>query len=152
MVKSGVQPGTGGVARIARLREVRSHVVGIGGALIIRQVTVHARRTGDVVVSESRVVAVAAGARRNRVHTSQRESGRGMVERAVGPGDGVMALLTRSREVRSGVVHRRNRSVVVVLMATDARCARDVVVVVDVAIAALPRRYCVRACQRKSGF
>ena len=138
------------MALIAGLREVGRDVIRICRPLIVLQVAVHAGAARDVVVAERRVMAVGTGARRNRVQARQRESGGGVIKLAIGPGDRVMALLTGRWESRMG--HRRRRRVVVVLMATDAGYHRDVVVIVCVAIAALPRRNGVRPSQRKTGF
>ena len=52
-----------------------------------------------------------------------------------------MARLASRWEVRPDVIHRRLGVVVVVLMATDAGRDRNVVVVVDMAIGASPRRH-----------
>ena len=71
-----------------------------------------------------------------------------MIELAVGPLHGVVALLAGGRESR--MWNRTERLVVVVLVAAHARRARDGVVVVDVAIGALPRWNCMRSRQRKS--
>jgi len=92
-------------------------------------------------------VAIAAQPRRHGVGTRQLKSGRRVIEFAVGPEHGVVAGLARGRERRRNVVNRRDRAVVVVLVARNASRGRDVVVVVDVAIAALPRRHGVIAGQ-----
>jgi hypothetical protein len=70
--------------------------------------------------------------------TGQRKAGLRVIELAIGPLNGVMALLAGSRE--AGVRHRRRRFIEIVLVARNARRVRDVVVVVDVAIDARPRR------------
>ena len=61
-----------------------------------------------------------------------------------------MAILAGSRELCRDVVHRAERSVVVVLVAADAGGAGDVVVVVDVAVGTQPGRHGVRAGQNES--
>ena len=73
-----------------------------------------------------------------------------MVERAIAPLVCVVALLACQREVRIRVINRRQRLVVIVLMAAHARRVRNVVVVVDVAIRTLPRRNGVRSRKRES--
>ena len=61
-----------------------------------------------------------------------------------------MALIAALREVRRHVIGIR-RSLVILQMAGDARCAREVVIIIDVAIGALPGRDRVHARQRKVG-
>jgi len=73
-----------------------------------------------------------------------------VVELSVGPLHRVVALLAGRRE--SSVRHWRSCRVVVVLMATDAGGAGDVVVVVDVAIGASARRHHMCAGQWESGL
>ena len=59
-------------------------------------------------------------------------------------------MLAGLREVRRHVV-RILRALVVLQMATDACRGGEVVIVVDVAIGALPGRYSVRAGQGETG-
>jgi len=105
-----------------------------------------ARAAGERVV----VVDVAVGAlpRRHRVQASQRESCRLVVKLSIGPLHGVVALLAGRGEAT--VRYRCGGVIVVRLMAADAGRAGDVVVIVDMAIAALPRRNAVRPGQRES--
>ena len=110
-------------------------MIRIGRALEILQVAGYASRAVQRVVVIN--VAVDALARRNCVHASQREPGGGVIKLAVGPQHCVMALLASCRE--AGMGHRRGGGVVIVLMATHASRAGDVVVVVDMAIRTLPR-------------
>jgi len=117
-------------------------------ALVILQVAGHACGAAQSVV----VVEVAIGAlpRRHGVQARQRKSGGGVIEFAVGPLHGVVALLARGGE--AGVGYWCCGAVVSGLVTTDARRAGDAVVVVDVTVAALPRRHSVRASQREPGF
>jgi len=77
VVEGRIQPGGCVVARVAGLREVRSHVTWIRCSLIVLQVTRGTGRAGQVVV----VVDVAIGAltRRHGVHAGQRESCQRMI-------------------------------------------------------------------------
>jgi len=84
------------------------------------------------------------------MHAGQREACRGMVKLAVGPEDSIVALLARRWE--SGMRHRSLRVVVIRLVTADARRAGDVVVVVDMAVAALPRRNSMRSRKRETGL
>ena len=74
-----------------------------------------------------------------------------MVELSVSPENGVMTGLTGRGKSGRHVVHRRDGVVVVSLMARDAGRGGDVVVVVDVTIAALAWRHRVRASQWEAG-
>ena len=134
------------MAHLAGLCESASHVTWIGGVLVIGQVAGNATRIRQVVV----VVDVAVGAlpRRHRVQASQRESCRLVVKLSVGPLHGIVALLAGRGEAT--VRYRCGGVIVVRLMAADAGRAGDVVVIVDMAIAALPRRNTVRPGQRES--
>ena len=73
-----------------------------------------------------------------------------MVKRSVAPLDRIVAGLTGRWETRRGVIHWRGCIRVVVLMARDACGARQGVVIVHVAISALPRRHRVRPGKRES--
>ena len=134
------------MARVASLGEVCRDVIRVGRALVILQVAGDACRAVQGVV----VIDVAVGAlpRRHHVQSGERESRSGVIKLAVHPQHRIVALLARCGETR--MRHRRGRVVVVGLVATDARRAGDAVVVVHVAVSALPRRYHVRSRQRES--
>ena len=74
----------------------------------------------------------------------QRESGRAVIEFAVGPADRVVAAFASSRESHLDVVQRGGRGVVILQVARGASRAREVVVVVDVAVEADSRGVGVR--------
>ena len=59
-----------------------------------------------------------------------------------------MALFTRLREVRGDVIRIR-RSLKIFQVTADAGCDRQIVVIVHMALGALPRRNCVHACERE---
>jgi len=135
------------MAVLARCREMPGHVIHRGfGVVVIVLVTADAGRHRDVVVAVD--VAVRTGSRRNRMHSGQRPTRGGVIELAIHPVGGVMAILARRRELRGDVVYRSLGVVVIVLVTADARCHGDVVVVVDVAIGAGPRRNGVHSGQR----
>lgn len=83
------------------------------------------------------------------MRSCQRESRSRVIKLPVGPGHRVMTLLASSRE--TCMRDRRRGCIEVVLMATHARGVGDVVVVVDMAIRALPRRNGMCSCQRETG-
>ena len=85
-------------------------------------------------------MAIRALPRRYRVGTGQRERRVVVVERRVGPHDRVMAQLALLREARRHVTGVR-RAVVVLEVTGGARRAVQAVVIVDVAIRALPWWY-----------
>jgi len=135
------------MARLASLRDARSHVVRIRGALEILQVAIDASRVRacQVVV----VIDVALRALHGGMGASQRESSRGVIKRSLRPRSGVVALLTSLRESRGHVVRVR-RGLEIFQMAADTSRVRirQVVVVVDVALRARHGR--VSAGQRES--
>jgi len=94
-------------------------------------------------------VAIDALPRRHGVRTRQNESGRGVIELAVGPCHHVVTLLAGRRE--PGMRDRRCCRVVVRLMATHAGSSGDVVVVIDVTVGTLARRHGMRTAQREPG-
>jgi len=140
VVESSIQPGSRVVALITALRKVRRHVVGIRGSLVILQVTAHAGRGGQVVVVVD--VAVAALPRWNRVRPGQRESGAVVIERRIQPGGRVVALITALRKVRRHMIGIRC-ALVVLQVTGHTSGAGEVVIVVQVAVSALPRWHCV---------
>ncbi len=83
------------------------------------------------------------------MRSGERETGAVVVKRGVQPGSRVMALVAGLGEVRRHMVWI-SRSLIILQVTTDAGCGRQVVVVVDVAIRALPRRHRVHAGQRES--
>ena len=125
-----------GLRRVARI-----------GAVVV--VGLMAADTGG---RQRRVIAVDVAVRTlprwNQVRPGQRECSVVVVEGGVRPYHCVMAQLAGSWKSR-----RRVRRIVcpgvILLMTRVAQSAGQVVVVVDVAIRALPRRYRVRSSQRK---
>ena len=93
-------------------------------------------------------MAIRALPRWNSVHSRQSEAGAGVVELAIGPLHSVVALLASSGE--SCVWYRTGRGREVFLVTGKAGGAGQVVVIVDVAVGALPWWHCVPAAQRKS--
>ena len=124
--------------RVARIRRV----------VVIRLMAADAgRRQRRVVVVD---VAISALSRRHGVRSGQRKRRVVVIEGRIGPDRRVMAQLALLRESGSHVIGIR-RALEVLRVARDARGAVQAVVVVDVAIRALPRRHRVRAGQWEAG-
>ena len=149
MVKGGVRPGSGVVTQFARGGKAGRGVGRIGRAGVILLVARVAQRAVEAVVIVD--VAIRALPRRHRVHASQRESGGGVVEGGIGPGDRVVTGLAGGRESGRDMVHGSDRIVVIGLVAGHAGGVRQIVVIVDVAIRTLPRRYRMHAGEREAG-
>lgn len=135
------------MAGLAGLRESLLRVIRIGRVLIILQVARDTRVRGQVVVVVG--VAIRTLARRNRVHPCQREIDAIVIEACRRPPRGGVALSAVLREIR-GYVVRVRRALKILQVATHTRRRRQVVIVVDVAIRALPRRNRVHSRQRES--
>ena len=146
VIERCIRPGRGVMALIAGLREIRGDVIRIGGALVILEVTGHARRAVQAVVVVD--VAIGAGSWRNCVQPCERESSAVVVERCIRPGRGVVALVAGLREVRGDMVRVR-RALIVLEVAGHARSAVQAVVIVDVAVGAGARRHGVHSSQHK---
>lgn len=131
------------MATVARGRETTSDVIGVGRALIVLQVAVHAGTAGQLVVA----VDMALRALQRRMRAGQRESRAGMVESRAQPVDRAMAILAGLREIGLHVIGIGG-GLVILQVARDALRAGQVVIVVDVTLRALQRR--VRAGKRKS--
>ncbi len=136
MVERRVHPGAGAMALFAGLREVRSHMVGIGSALEVFQVTGDASGAGQIVVVVD--VTIGAGTGWDGVQSGERKPGAVVVELCVHPVAGVVALLACLREVGSRVVRIR-RALEVFEVARYAGVGRQVEVVINVAVSASPR-------------
>ena len=112
--------------------------------VVIGLVATDARRVGDAVVVVD--VAIGAPSRRHRVRARQRKRRLRVIECRWLPGRRRMAQLAGLREAARHMIRIR-RSLEVFQVARHARRTGQVVVAVDVAIGALPRRHCVRAGQ-----
>jgi len=147
VIKRGAGPSRTVMALRAVLRESRTHVIGIRGALEILQVATHASRVGtcQTVI----VVDVALYALHGRVRSRQREARGRVIKRGAGPSRTVMALRAVLRESRTHVIGIRG-ALEVFQVAADASSvgAGQVVVAVHVALRAL--HGCVRSRQRKA--
>lgn len=148
MVECRIRPHRGVVAKFAGGRKTCGRVrrVGRSGVILLMARVTERAVQGIIVVN----VAIDALSRRHGVCPGQLESGAGVIERCVGPQHRVVTVFAGRRKSHSCVIHRRRRIVVVRLMARHACRAGQVVVVVHVAIGALPRRRRVRSGQRKS--
>jgi len=137
-------PGGRVVANLTGLRKTQAHVIGILGAVEIRQVAGDATRNRNLVV----VVDVAGGAGCRRVRARQRERSLGVVKRRRSPGIDGMAILAGLREACAhvvgilGILEKRQ-------VAGDACRTGQIVVVVGVAIGAGPRRIRVASGQEE---
>ena len=109
-----------------------------GGGVVVVLVATDAGSAGDAVVVVD--VTVRALPRRNRVRPGQRKSRLGMVEGRRLPGGGVVTGLACLREAAGYVIWVRG-ALKVLQVARNASGAGQVVVVVDVAVGALPRRH-----------
>ena len=149
VIERGVGPDARVMTDLAGGGETRRsmrRIVGAGVILLMARIAQNAVQ-GIVVVD----MAISTQPRRHRVSTGQRKTGGRMVELAVGPEHGIVAGLACGRQSRRNVVHRRGRAVVIPLVARQASRRCDVVIVVDVAIAALPRWHGVIAGQGEAG-
>ena len=111
-------------------------MVGIRGLLEIIQVATHAGGLAQRVVVVD--MAICALPRRHCVHARQSEAGVAVVEGRIRPVVGVVALLAGLRETCGDVIGIR-RTLEVRQVATHACRGANRVVIVDVAIRALPR-------------
>ena len=106
--------------------------------------------TGDAGGAGQAVIvpdmAIGALPRRNGMHGGKREAGAVVIEACVQPGGSIVAGAARLREVRRHVIGIR-RALVILQVAGHAGRAVQAVVVVNVAIGALPRWNCVHAGQ-----
>ena len=149
VIEFAVRPLDCVVAQIARRWETKLDMVDRSCcAVVVLQVARRTSGTRQVVVVVD--VTVRAGSRWNGVRVREGETGRRMIELAVGPLDRVVTALTGCRESQLRVVDRRGCRVVVLQVARRASRCGQVVVVVDVAVEANARRVSVRIRQRKS--
>lgn len=143
MIEGRARPGRRAVADLALLWESCCHVVRIGRPLEILQVTTHTSGVADVVIA----VQVALRALHLGVSPSQRKCRLRMIERRRHPGHRGMAKVALLGHASRNVV-RIGRPLVILQVARDARCARQVEVPVGVALIALQLRVSTR--QRES--
>jgi len=149
VIERGVRPLHRVVTGVASGRERSRDVVHRGGRIVvIRLVARDAGGAGQVVIVVD--VTIGASTRRHRVRASQREAGAVVIEGCVEPRAGAMALIASLREVGRHVIRVRG-SLVVLQVATDAGRRVEAVVVVDVAIGALPRGDRVQSGEREAG-
>lgn len=135
------------MALLAGLRKAGLSVIGSGRALIVLQMATDAGGGGEVVVVVD--VTVGTDTRGSRVRTGEYETGGGMVKGRIQPRSRVVTLFASLREVRADVV-RIGRALEILQVARDACSICQIVVVVDVAFAALSRGDRVHAGQGKT--
>ena len=121
---------------VTRRGEAGLDVIWISRALVILHVAVGTGAAGQAVIS----IHVTLRALQCSVCSGQREPGAGVVEGGPSPRCRVMALLAGLGEIRHHVIRIR-RPLVVLQVARHASRVGQVVVVVDVAVGALPRRH-----------
>ena len=136
VIELPVGPGHRVVTLLARSREscMRHRR---GRRVVVGLMAADAGSRGDVVVVVD--VTVRALTRRHGMRSAQREPGGAVVEGCIQPTGRVVTLLTGLREIRRHVIRIR-RALEIFQVAGHARGARQVVIAVDVAVGALPRR------------
>ena len=148
MIKLRRLPGGRVVARIAGLRESLRHVTGIRGALEIGKVARNAGIRSQIVVVVD--MAIRTSARWHRVHAGQREVDGGVIESRRRPCCGGVTGIASRGEIRrhmAGIC----RSLEIFQVTAHAGRRVQSVIIVDVTIGALPRRYRVHAREREPG-
>ena len=146
MIKLRWLPSSGGVARVARLWERTRNMVRIRGGLEVLQVTRHTGRSAEVVVIVG--VAVGAAPRRHRMCSRQYKVHERVIESCRRPGHCRVTLSAVRRKVRRNVV-RIGGALKICEVASNARRARQIVIIIGVAIHALARRHRVSTGQRE---
>ena len=143
VIEGGVGPENGVMAGFARRRESCGNMVHRRSrGVVVGLVAGHAGRAGEVVIVVD--MTVSALPRRRGMRPSKRESRAVVVEGRIQPGRRVVALVAGLREIRRHVIRVR-RSLKVFQVTGNAGRAGQVVIIVDVAIGALPRWNCVHA-------
>lgn len=132
MIKGRSTPRYGVVTLQAGLGKGCLHVVGIGRALVVLQVTGHAGGIGQLVIS----VDVTLRARQRGVRARQCEARTVVIERYAAPGSGRMAGVAGGRKPGLHVVGIGG-AVVILYVAGRTRPTREVVIPVYVALRAL---------------
>lgn len=138
------------VTRRARSRENRWRRLmdRVGRGVVIGRVAAVTRR------GESRIIAIhmATGASHCCVSARQRKRSRAVIKLTVGPQNRVVAQLAGCGEACLDVIHWSCRRVVVLQVTGDAGsvCARQVVIVVDVAVSADAWRNSMRIRERET--
>ena len=143
VVEGCISPRDGVVAVLACRREELwlRRVAGIAGVVVIGLMA------ADASGGQCRVVVIDVALRtlprRHCVRAGQRERCVVVIERRVGPDNGVVAQLARGWESRRSM-GRIGRACVILLVARIAQSAVQRIVIVHVAIGALARRHGVR--------
>ena len=141
VIELAIGPRHGVVTLLASGREPRMRHRR-GRRVVVSLMTTDAGGRSDVVVVVD--VTVRALARGHCVRTAKREPRGAVVEGGIQPAGGVVTLLTGLRKIRRHVIGIR-RALEIFQVAGHARGARQVVIAVDVAVGALPRRNRMRA-------
>lgn len=147
VIERRTEPRARVMALLAGLREILRDVIWIGRTLEIFQVARHTSRAPQTVVIAN--VAIDALSRRNRMRSGQHKTCTAVIERGVEPGACGVALFASLREACRGMI-RIGRALEIFEVARHTSCARQVVVIVDVAVRAQPRRRGVPSGQRKT--
>lgn len=143
MIERGVSPDVGIVADFACSGESGGSVRGIVRADVVLLMA----RVAQGAIQRIVVVDMAVGAlpRRRGVTPRQRETGTVVIEGGICPRSGVVALIACLRKAGSDVIGICS-TLIVLQMTRDTGRGRQVVVVVDMAVGALPRRHGVTSC------
>lgn len=144
VIKGRAAPRHGAVALLAGLRERRLHMIGIGRALVILQVTGNAGGIGQLVVS----VDMTLRALQRGVPAGQRESGAGVIKGRSAPGSRGMTGFAGGWETYLHMVGVGG-AVVILHVTGGARSTRQAVIPANMAQRALQRG--MRAGQREPG-
>ncbi len=134
------------MAGLACLREAAGHVIGVRRALKVLQVARNASGAGQVVIAV--YVAVSALSRRHGMSARQYEIDHRVIEGRRGPRDDGVTLRASSRKLCRNVIRIRC-ALIILEMASDASCARQVEGVVRMTVTTLARRHCMASAQWK---